>query len=310
MERQARRERDSWDRHRRNREEEGNREDGNDQGKEEKGILINGERCVKQKPRDSHSLHREPPGWSPPSVAAESTHGDDREGIWQLRRFLANLGGRMHVVNNPVTSSQEPERRMKAEEPGLTHLLRLFPGLSFGNDSVPPPPPPPSSSHSRSSRGLNRGRTMQKRRYATNNTAEVMAEFKASPNPFLQAYQEKRSWRNERPSGVEYAERPAASTYTKASYPQSYPPHPTVETIPESDASNDYQQEYTTEDPTHGIYRVPSYRMNSPEDPYPPQNPSAPSANMRRRRRRGLGEELSTVPENWGTSADGHRRHP
>ncbi|KAK1774679.1 hypothetical protein QBC45DRAFT_337091 [Copromyces sp. CBS 386.78] len=318
LERQARRERDSWDRFRRNRKEDGIQEDGNDRDRE-KEIFINGERYVKQEPRDSYSpAHKESPGPPPPSVATESTTGDDRDGISQLRQFLESLGGRMHLGSNPVSGSQEPERRVNTEEeervkmktePPLTRLLGLFPGLNFGNDSVPPPPPPPpSSSHSRSSRGSGRGQTLPKSKYPKKNTAEVMAEFNASPNPFRQAYQERRSWRNERPSGVEYVERPAespASSHSPVSYPRTYPPPPTAVTVSESDTSSLYQQEFENE-----VYRVPSYRINPTGDTCSQQRRSEPTANMRRRRRRGFGEELPTVSENWGRSVDEHGRHP
>ncbi|KAK3949200.1 hypothetical protein QBC32DRAFT_220261 [Pseudoneurospora amorphoporcata] len=311
LERQARRERDSWDRFRRNREEDGIQEDGNDRGRE-KEIFINGERYVKHEPRDSYYSHKESSGPPPPSVATESTTGDDGDGISQLGRFLESLGGRMHLGSNPASGSQEPERRVKTEEeervkmktePPLTRLLGLFPGLNlFGNNSVPPPPPPsPSSSHSRSSRGSSRGQSLPKSRYPKKNTAEVMAEFKASPNPFQQAYQERRSWRNERPSGVEYVECPAespASSYSPVSYPRTYPPPPTAVTVSESDTSSLYQQEFENEDPTHRVYRVPSYRINPTGDTCSQQRRSEPTAHMRRRRRRGLGEDSRTVLEN------------
>jgi hypothetical protein len=77
-------------------------------------------------------------------------------------------------------------------------------------------------------------------------------------------------------------------------------------TIPESESSSHHAPESKNGDPAHRVYRVPSYRMNPTGDPYSQHHLSAPAANTRRRRRRGLGEELATVPEkNSGTCTHG-----
>lgn len=311
MERQARRERESWDRFRRDRKEEGIQGGGSDweRGNE---IIINGERYVKQEKGNSYS-HRKPPGPTPPSAAAEIAAGDDRGRMSQiLGDLLEEVRARLPLRNNPATDNQEPERKVKTEEEGVkiksqpapVPLWKSFLGLNLGNGSVPPPPP---SSHSRSASGSNRGQTLPKRKYPKKNTAEIIADVNGWPSPSRQAYQERRSWRSERPSGVEFASPSAVPTPTrpKASYPRSYPPPPTVVTIPESESSSYHAPESKNGDPAHRVYRVPSYRMNPTGDPYSQQHPSAPTANTRRRRRRGLGEDLPTVPENWGTSSYG-----
>lgn len=319
LERQARRERDSWDTYRRVREEEGIQENGNEWGSE-KEVYIDGERYVKHRPRESYS-RREPPAPPPPppppSVASERPPGGDHDGVSQIRRFFGDLGERLYLRNSQVNGNQEPGRRAEAEgatESMLTPFLGLLSGLNLGNGTVAPPPLS-SFSRSRPSRGPSHGQSLPTRGYPMKNTAEVMTDFNAAPNPFHQASQERHCWRNERPSGVEYVESRAASigsSSSRASSSRRYPPAPTAMTVPDSDSdfSNEYQQRFGDEHVGHRVYRVPSYRMNPRPDPGPPQDIHAPSANMRRRRRRDLGEELPTVPENRGASAHRHRRDP
>ncbi|KAK3486814.1 uncharacterized protein B0T23DRAFT_325231, partial [Neurospora hispaniola] len=311
LEGQARRERESWDRFRRKRKEEGIQGDGNEEERK-KEIFINGERYVKQEPRDMCSPKESS---RPPSacIITENTAGDDRGRMSQILRRLEDFMDSMQLGSNPATDNQRSTQKVKNAEEGMemksevapAPLWKSFLGLNLGNSFSPPTPPPSSSS--RSSRGSNRGRTLPKRRYSKKNTAELIGELNACPSPSRQAYLERRSWRNERPSGVEYASPSAVPVAARpqASYPQSYPPPPTAVTVSGSDTSSDYQQEPKNEDPTHRVYRVPSYRVHPTADPYLPQHVSGPTANMRRPRRRGFSDELPTA-----TSSHGHRRHP
>lgn len=313
LERLARRERESWDRFRRGRKEEGIKKDGRE---EEEAILINGERYVKQGSQDRYS-HREIPRPSPPSVATESTSntGDGQDPIWQRLRDL--LERTISLGNNLTASSAKPKENKGQEEEGgkikteptSTRLLGLFSSLSFGNESVPPRPSA-SFSHSRCSRGSNREQPSS-RNHPTKNTVEAIADANACPNPYRQASRERQAWEKELPSGVEYVERPATSpdSRNQASYHSRYPRAPTAVTVSESDVSSHYQPKTETENQTHPVYRVPSYRMDSTPDSQPQQRSAAPAANTRRRRRRGLSEELSTVAENGGTSAHGHDQY-
>ncbi|KHE86653.1 hypothetical protein GE21DRAFT_1203617 [Neurospora crassa] len=311
LEGQARRERESWDRFRRKRKEEGIKGDGNERERQ-KEIFIRGERYVKQEPRDTCSP-KEPS--RPPSACTvtENTAGDDRGRISRILRQLEDFLDSMQLGSNTATDKQRSKQKVKKAVEGMemksqaesVPLWKSFLGLNLGNSSSSPTPPP--SSYSRSSRGSNRGQTLPKRKSSKRNTAELIRELNACPSPSRQAYLERSSWRRERPSGVEYALPSALPVPTRrqAAFSRSYPPPPTVVTVSESDDSSHYQQEPENEIPTHRVYRVPSYRVHPTAAPYPPQHVSGPTANMRRPRRRGFSDELPTAP-----SSHGHRRHP
>ncbi|KAK3400712.1 hypothetical protein B0T20DRAFT_347553 [Sordaria brevicollis] len=317
LERQARRERESWERLSRARAEEGSGTGGiGRQGHKE--ILINGERYVRQGSREQFSNREVPLPQPPLPVATESTSnaGADQGPIWQRVRELLE---RTIAMGNTLTASsakpegereKEEERGKMKTEPTSTRWLESLPSLGFGNGSVPPRSAATSSHSHHPPRGSTR-RQPSSRNYPTRNTAEAIAEANACPDPFRQASWERRAWENERAPGVEYVKRPVMSSNSrqKASKYHRYPPAPTAVTVPESDVSSHDQPTPEAEDQTHDIYRVPSFRLNSTHNPQPQHHSAVPAANTRRRRRRGYDEELPTVTENSGPSAHGHGRN-